>query len=232
MPCIGECKKLIGGTSCRCKEIWTAQMETFKEHFKRERQHERGMCDCDEMCIYPDKNKYTSPEERKLMMAAYSEQEYYNYVARYQERIDDMKRKASLLVKKREKQHYWIRATFPKKQELEEIDGIMNRIVNIKPFKGIICNVEFWSDEGKNFNPHSHMLIPKNCKKSKVIKDLARILKVKENMIECKEINKEHDLKIKYIMGEKQDNKLVNVFKDNETREKYNIDKVYKDNAD
>jgi len=157
MTCLGECKRLVGGTGCRCKEIWTAQAQLFKEHFKRERLHQRGACDCDGICMYPD--NYTTPDEREKMMEAYSEQEYYNYVARYQERIDEMKRKASLFVKQREKQHYWIRATFPKNQELEEIDGIMNRIVNIKPFKGIICNVEFWSDEGKNFNPHSHMLL-------------------------------------------------------------------------
>lgn len=231
MTCQGECKRLVGGAGCRCKDIWLAQAQLFKEHFMREALHKRGTCDCHGICIYPDKSKFTTHEERDRMLEAYSEQEYYNYVARYNERIDDMKRQASLLVKKREKRHYWIRATFPKNQELEEIGSIMNRIVNIKPFKGIICNVEFWSDEGKNFNPHSHMLIPKNCKKSKVIKDLARILKVKENMIECKEINKESDLKIKYIMGEKQENKQINILKDNETRQKYNIDKVYKDNA-
>lgn len=227
MNCIGICKNLTGGNGCTCKVAWRMQLELFREHFKRERLHEKGMCDCDVMCIYPDSTKFTTPDERNQMLDAWSEQEYYNYQARYNQRIFDMKRQASLLVKQREISSYWIRATFPKDQKLEEIHSIMQRIVKLKPFSGIICNVEFWSDEGNNFNPHSHMLIPKNCKKSKVIKDLARILKVKENMIECKEIYKDKDLKIKYINGDKQETKKINVVKDNETREKYNIDRVY-----
>lgn len=99
MSCIGECKKLIGGSTCRCKEIWTTQLELFKEHFKRERLHGKGMCDCHGICLYPNPYEYTTQEQRDKMIDAYSEQEYYNYVARYKERIDDMKRKASLLVK-------------------------------------------------------------------------------------------------------------------------------------
>lgn len=227
MTCQGTCKKLIGGTGCRCKELWEQQRLLFLEHFRREAQHNRGMCDCQGICIYPNKDKYTTEAERKRMLDAYTEQEYYNYMARYEERINDMKAKASLLVKSKRETRYWIRATFPKDQELEDIDGLMNRIVRLKPFKGIICNVEFWSDNGQNFNPHSHMLVPKNCKKSKIIKDLARLLKVKENMIEIKEINKEIDLKIKYINGDKQESKKCNVELDRETRKKFNIKEVY-----
>lgn len=226
MPCVELCKR-TAGNKCRCKEIWEWQRQTYMEDWKQQYLHKKGICICEDICIYPPNVKWTTEEEKERMLESVSEQEFYNFCARYTERIQQMKSKAYSALNKDE-QYYWVRATFRKDQDLDKIGDIIKRLIKLKPLKDIVCNVEFWSDDGKNFNPHSHMLIPKTIKKSKLLKDISRVFMVPLNMIEARIIKEDaYEEKLNYIKGLKQKKKTMNVEKDKESRKKYNIPDIY-----
>ncbi len=229
MPCVEICK--FGWDNpppgCRCKQLWMGKRECFLDCFRAEDRHKINMCDCDDApyCIFFKKN-WTSEEERERILESTTEQSFYNYCVEYEDRIEKMKQKAREIVKG--KDYYWVRATFSKEQEPEKIDGKIRRLIKLKGLKDIVCNVEFWSDDGKNYNPHSHMIIPKTIKKSKLLKDIARVFEVPENMIEVRIIKENmYSEKYNYIKGLKQTKKSMNVDKDRIERKKYNIPEIY-----
>jgi len=228
MPCVEICKFGYANPppGCRCKFLWIEKKHVYLDSFRAEDRHKIGMCDCDGLfCIYHRK-KWTTEEDRRRMIESTSEQNFYNYCVEYEDKINKMKQKAREIVKG--KDYYWVRATYRKDQDPEKIDGIIRRLMKLKPFKDITCNVEFWSDDGKNYNPHSHMIISKTIKKSKLLKDISRVFEVPENMIEVRIIKENmYEEKLNYVKGLKQMKKSMNVDKDKIERKKYNIPEIY-----
>ncbi len=230
MPCVELCKR-TAGNKCRCKEVWLDMRKTYIQDFKNQAKnqyfHKKGICICEGPCIYPRDTIWTTEEEKQQMLESVSEQEFYNFCARYTEKINQMKSKAYTSLNK-DNLYFWVRATFKKDQDPEKIDKIMNRLIKLKPLKGIVCNVEFWSDDGKNYNAHSHMIIPKTIKQSKLLKDISRVFEVPGNMVEARIVKEDaYQEKLNYVKGLKQKGKSLNVEKDKIERKKYNIPEIY-----
>ena len=80
--------------------------------------------------------------------------------------------------------------------------------------------IEANTDNG--YRPHVHMMIPKTVKPNRVIKLLSSYYKVETNSIECKAgyCYNEH---LKYILGEKKNEKKINVEKDIVERKELDI---------
>lgn len=63
------------------------------------------------------------------------------------------------------------------------------------------------------YRPHVHMMIPKSVRPARVVEQLSKIYKVKANSIECKD-GYSYEEHLKYIKGEKKNEKILNVEKD------------------
>lgn len=100
----------------------------------------------------------------------------------------------------------------------------------IKYLKEGIFTHEFFSGEDSHANPHIHVLIRKVIEKSRIIRDLSRMFKVKGNFIDIRYgDDQDYDNRTNYLNGTKIDEtKQHNCTLDNEHREKLKIKSLYK----
>ncbi len=123
--------------------------------------------------------------------------------------------------------HTWITIAI-QEYAYENIEKLLN--TKIKYLKNAQFAHEFFSGEDSHENPHIHILVCKVIDKSRVIRDLSRLFKVKSNFIDIRygdDADKEN--RELYMKGEKKDeNKRMNVTLDNERREKLKIKSLYK----
>lgn len=117
------------------------------------------------------------------------------------------------LIDPQEKKYLWIGINPPpgKYSMLQLHEKTLAAINKLKWLKEHAYTVEGHTDGG--YRPHVHMMIPKVVKPHRVIESLSSYYKVETNSIECKAgyCYNEH---LKYIMGEKKNEKICNVEKD------------------
>lgn len=117
------------------------------------------------------------------------------------------------LIDPQEKKYLWIGINPPpgKYSMLQLYEKTLAAINKIKWLKEHAFTVEGHTDGG--YRAHVHMMIPKVVKPCRAIESLSRHYQVEANSIECKtgHCYNEH---LKYIMGDKKNEKKINVEKD------------------
>lgn len=121
-----------------------------------------------------------------------------------------------------------------------DMDRLRQKLVNLQynrrtgaPTKwliGAIMSVEWYSKthpEGGNL--HVHILKPGNYQKAKIVRDMASYFRVEPNFIDAKagQYRDLYETRRKYIMGEKQEDKLEFSVLDKIWRSENNIMDVY-----
>lgn len=127
------------------------------------------------------------------------------------------------------KQHgQFVTISLPNTHKIEP-DKFYDKCVNCKSFVKFIFTAEFFSGVESNLNKHYHIFIYGKVHKANTIKFFSRFFKISKNFVDVvqtydEETNKQ---KIKYIKGEKKDDKLINVVMDRRHRAEKGLKDYY-----
>lgn len=126
------------------------------------------------------------------------------------------------------KEYLLITISLPVSMEINEIIKKMEKLKTNKPFQEwLIYTYEFTGKQMK-YHPHIHVIISKKQNIKRYITNVSNTFKIKTNFVDIQAVaNHELQDKVKYIRGDKKQEKMEQVEEDQKIRKKYNLEDYY-----
>lgn len=226
-------------SACKCDEVRNMLIQTMTNLVTRSRAFHRGL----RHEMYDDgQSQHEIPIDEKRVVSLEECNRIDNWIA---QELDPMKMeieyeiKVELENKKRQElkkkllkgiglyQVGWITISCPKDYSPATMLKKTQRLLKSKQFSDCMCVLEFTGKE-QQYHPHLHLLVNEKQAKNKNLRDIGRVFDINyknSKFVDYKSLKTRSAIeeKIKYIHGDKQDLKKLQVEKDEFVRSSNDI---------